>query len=117
MNFQMDQQNLRVEIVAENRVAREAIMQHVDSLKESLARQNVTVEKFEVSTGSGKEFQQQYQQPQQQQALYSSLYSRHGASRTGTLNSDLSEGGNEHQLPEGRQYFAQNYESTFTYRA
>jgi len=117
MNFQMDQQNLRVEIVAENRVAREAIMQHVDSLKESLARQNVTVEKFEVSTGSGKEFQQQYQQPQQQQALYSSLYDRHGASRTGTLNSNLSEGGEEYQLPEGRQYFAQNYESTFTYRA
>jgi len=117
MNFQMDQQNLRVEIVAENRVAREAIMQHVDSLKESLARQNVTVEKFEVSTGSGKEFQQQYQQPQQQQALYSSLYDRHGASRTGTLNSNLSEGGEEYQLPEGRQYFAQHYESTFTYRA
>ena len=117
MNFQMDQQNLRVEIVAENRVAREALMQQVDSLKESLARQNVTVEKFEVSTGSGKEFQQQYQQPQQQQALYSSLYDRHGASRTGTLNSNLSEGGEEYQLPEGRQYFAQNYESTFTYRA
>jgi len=117
MNFQMDQQNLRVEIVAENRVAREALMQQVDSLKESLARQNVTVEKFEVSTGSGKEFQQQYQQPQQQQALYSSLYDRHGASRTGTLNSNLSEGGEEYQLPEGRQYFAQHYESTFTYRA
>jgi len=70
-----------------------------------------------VSTGSGKEFQQQYQQPQQQQALYSSLYDRHGASRTGTLNSNLSEGGEEYQLPEGRQYFAQHYESTFTYRA
>ena len=117
MNFQMDQQNLRIEIVAENRVAREALMQQVDSLKESLARQNVTVEKFEVSTSSGKEFQQQYQQPQQQQALYSSLYDRHGASRTGTLNSNLSEGGEEYQLPEGRQYFAQHYESTFTYRA
>ena len=116
MNFQMDQQNLRVEIVAENRVAREALMQQVDSLKESLARQNVTVEKFEVTTNSGKEFQQQYQpQQQQQQQLYSSLYDRHGANTTTASN--LSEGGDEYQLPEGMQYFAPQYESTFTYRA
>jgi flagellar hook-length control protein FliK len=40
-----------VEIVAENRMVRDAIVQHTDSLKESLARQNIKMESFEVTTG------------------------------------------------------------------
>lgn len=53
VNLSLQDQRLRVEIVAENRAARDSLLQHVDSLKESLARQNITVEKFDVTTGGG----------------------------------------------------------------
>jgi len=53
VNLSLQDQRLRVEIVAENRVARDSLLQHVDSLKESLARQNISVEKFDVTTGGG----------------------------------------------------------------
>ena len=51
MNLNLQGQRLSVEIVTENRTVRDAIMQHSDSLKETLARQNITVESFDVSTG------------------------------------------------------------------
>ena len=51
MNLNLQGQKLSVEIVAENRTARDAIVQHVDALKESLARQNITIESFDVTTG------------------------------------------------------------------
>lgn len=52
VNFRLEDQKLRVEIVAENRNARESLLQHADSLKESLARQNINMEKFEVTGGN-----------------------------------------------------------------
>ncbi len=52
VNFRLEDQRLRVEIVAENRSARESLLQHADSLKESLARQNINMEKFEVTGGN-----------------------------------------------------------------
>jgi flagellar hook-length control protein FliK len=52
VNFKLEDQRLKVEIVAENRTARESLLQHSDSLKESLARQNINMEKFEVTGGS-----------------------------------------------------------------
>lgn len=51
MNLNLQGQKLSVEIVAENRTVRDAIVQHVDALKESLARQNITMESFDVTTG------------------------------------------------------------------
>ncbi len=53
VNFRLDEQRLRVEIVAENRSARESLLQHADTLKESLARQNINMEKFDVTSGNG----------------------------------------------------------------
>jgi flagellar hook-length control protein FliK len=53
VNLTLQNQRLSVEIVAENRAARDSLLQHVNSLKESLARQNITVEKFDVTTGGG----------------------------------------------------------------
>lgn len=49
MNLNLQGQRLSVEIVTENRAARDAILQHSDSLKESLARQNISVESFDVT--------------------------------------------------------------------
>ena len=51
MNLNLQGQKLSVEIVTENRTVRDAIIQHTDSLKESLARQNITMESFDVTTG------------------------------------------------------------------
>ena len=51
INLNLQGQKLSVEIVTENRTARDAIVQHTDALKESLARQNITMESFDVTTG------------------------------------------------------------------
>jgi len=80
MNLSLQGQRLTVEIVTDNRVARDAIMQHVDTLKETLARQNITMESFDVTTGgkgSGTPGQnqnawQELAKKQQQQQLWTS---------------------------------------------
>jgi len=51
VHLRLEDQRLRVEIVAENRVAREGLIQHMDSLKESLSRHNIGVDKFTVTSG------------------------------------------------------------------
>ncbi|BCS55822.1 flagellar hook-length control protein FliK [Geobacter sp. SVR] len=51
VHLRLEDQHLRVEIVAENKMARESLLQHVDSLKESLSRQNITMDKFSVTSG------------------------------------------------------------------
>jgi flagellar hook-length control protein FliK len=51
INLNLDGQKLRVEIVAENRMVRDSLMQHTDNLKDSLARQNIKMESFDVTTG------------------------------------------------------------------
>ena len=53
INFKMENQHLKVEIVAANRGVRDALMQQSENLKESLARQNVNMESFEVVTSGG----------------------------------------------------------------
>lgn len=53
LNLKMENQQLKVEIVAANRGVRDALMQQVDNLKETLARQNITMESFDVMTNSG----------------------------------------------------------------
>jgi len=80
MNLNLQGQKLSVEIVTENRTVRDAIVLHADSLKESLARQNITMESFDVTTGgkgSGGQGQNQnawreLAKEQQQQQLWSS---------------------------------------------
>lgn len=75
VNLTMDGQRLKVEIVAENHMVRDTLLQNSDSLKESLARQNISMESFNVTTngrGAGnpgqgqqndwREFAQQKQQ-------------------------------------------------------
>lgn len=51
VNLNLEGQRLKVEIVAENRMVRDSLMQHTDALKESLSRQNIKMESFEVTTG------------------------------------------------------------------
>ena len=51
VNLSMDGQSLKVQIVAENHMVRDTLLQNIDSLKESLARQNIRMESFDVTTG------------------------------------------------------------------
>jgi len=51
MNLNLQGQKLSVEIITENRMVRDAIRLNTDALKESLARQNITMESFDVTTG------------------------------------------------------------------
>lgn len=51
VNLNLEGQRLKVEIVAENRMVRDSLMQHIDALKESLSRQNIKMDSFEVTTG------------------------------------------------------------------
>ena len=51
--MRMDDQRLRVEIVAQNQTVKEALMQNLEGLKETLSKQSITVDRFDVSTGGG----------------------------------------------------------------
>lgn len=53
INFKMENQQLKVEILAANRGVRDALIQHAENLKESLSRQNITMESFDVATSGG----------------------------------------------------------------
>ncbi|GFE59486.1 flagellar hook-length control protein FliK [Geobacter sp. AOG2] len=82
VNLTMDGQRLKVEIVAQNHMVRDSLLQNSDSLKESLARQNISMDSFSVTTdgrGAGNPGQGQQQngwrefaQQQQQNAWMSS---------------------------------------------
>ena len=52
VNLRLDNQQLKIEIVAQNHTVRDALLQNSDSLKESLARQNISMSSFDVSTGN-----------------------------------------------------------------
>lgn len=58
INLRMEDQRLKVEIVTENRAVKEALMQNLDTLKETLSRQNITMDRFNVSTDLREGFQQ-----------------------------------------------------------
>ena len=52
LNMRMENQCLKIEIVAESSMVRDTLIKHSDTLKETLARQNISMETFDVSTGS-----------------------------------------------------------------
>lgn len=87
ITVRMDDQRVRVDVVAENRMVKDALMQNVESLKEALARQNVAMERFEVSTGGRQLFDQGFREGRQQEQQF---VSRGSAWLTGR-NNDRSE--------------------------
>ena len=52
INVRVEQQRLKVEVISENRSVREALMNNMEGLKETLLKQNFTMERFDVSTGA-----------------------------------------------------------------
>ncbi|MHC1698337.1 MAG: flagellar hook-length control protein FliK [Geobacteraceae bacterium] len=53
INVRLEDQKMRVDITAQNPVVKEALLQNIDQLKDSLMRQNISMERFHVSTGDG----------------------------------------------------------------
>lgn len=53
IDIRMENQKVAIDISAQNPVVKEALLQHLDTLKETLTRQNITMERFDVSAGTG----------------------------------------------------------------
>jgi flagellar hook-length control protein FliK len=59
IDVRMDNQKLRIDITTESQTVKEALLTNVNSLKEVLSKQNISMERFDVSTG-GNPFQQNF---------------------------------------------------------
>ena len=109
LNLRMEDQGLKLEIIAEQRGVREALLRQGDELKETLARQNIRVDSFEVSTGNlgGQNQQQQreWRQMNPEQRMYHAQYA--SAARGGSAAQESS---------SGVLYFAPQYQSTIDVR-
>jgi flagellar hook-length control protein FliK len=53
IDMKMENHRLKVEIIAENQNVKEALVHNMDSLKDSLSRQNIAMDRFSVLTGGG----------------------------------------------------------------
>ncbi|MRR53152.1 MAG: flagellar hook-length control protein FliK [Deltaproteobacteria bacterium] len=53
INVRLEDQKMRVDITAQNPVVKEALLQNIEQLKDSLMRQNISMERFHVSTSDG----------------------------------------------------------------
>jgi len=53
IQVRMEDNRLRVEVQADNRMVKDLLMSNLDSLKDSLTSKNFTMEGFDVSTGGG----------------------------------------------------------------
>lgn len=111
VNLRMDNQQVRVEIVAEHRSVREALLQQVDQLKESLSRQNIKMESFDVTTANNGGLMQQGGDWRQAASERRPLYAQQvaaGRSAVASLGGDTA--------GAAVQYFAPQYQSTLDVR-
>ena len=53
IQVRMEDNRLKVEVQADNRAVKDLLMSNLDSLKEALTGKNLTMDGFNVSTGSG----------------------------------------------------------------
>ena len=67
INVRLENQKMTVDITAQNQVVKEALLQNIDQLKDTLLRQNISMERFNVSTGDGggQAFQQSFREGRQ----------------------------------------------------
>lgn len=111
LNLRMEDQHLKLEIVAEHRGVRDALLQQVDDLRETLAKQNIRMDSFDVTTGNGGGSQSQqsrgdWRQTGSEQRQYANQYAssgRGGGSAAEALQTPV-------------RYFTQQYQSTIDVR-
>jgi flagellar hook-length control protein FliK len=58
ISMRMEDQHLKIEITTQNPSVKEALMQNLDTLKETLSRQNIAMDQFKVSEDLRQGFQQ-----------------------------------------------------------
>lgn len=81
ITMRMEDNRLKVDIVAQNHTVREALVQNIDGLRESLSRQSITVDRFDVSTGGGS-FNETFREGKQAaQNRPGNWYPQYGATR------------------------------------
>jgi flagellar hook-length control protein FliK len=70
IQVRMDDNRVRIEVQADNKMVKDLLMNNLDSLKESLTSRNFSMEGFDVSTGGGfnSPLNEQQGNPQQQQS-------------------------------------------------
>ncbi len=106
LTMRMEDQRLKLEIVAENREVRNALLTQADDLKESLAKQNIKVDSFDVTTSNGGNLSQQsrnWKNGTTEYQPYQPQYASRLANTTGTIETPL-------------RYFATQYQSTIDVR-
>lgn len=108
VHLRMEDQRLKLEIVAENRGVRDALLQQADDLRESLSRQNIRMDAFDVTTGTGSNLSQQSQDWRRMAAEYQPYTSRYNG---GSAARGLVVG-----AQASMQYFAPQYQSTIDVR-
>jgi hypothetical protein len=65
IHLRMQDSKVSVEITAQNPVVRDALVQNLDQLKETLSRQNIAMERFDVMTGNGQTSNQSFREGRQ----------------------------------------------------
>lgn len=110
LNIRMDEQQVRVEIVAEHRAVRDALLQQVEQLKESLSRQNIKMESFDVTTANNGGLNQQQGGDWRQTASERrpTLAQQYGAPRAAS--------GSNGEMDGTMQYFGPQYHATLDVR-
>ncbi len=62
LNVRLEDQKLKVEVITENRVVKDVLAQNLGSLRETLSRHNLTMEKFDVFTAGNDGSNQQFRE-------------------------------------------------------
>jgi flagellar hook-length control protein FliK len=55
ITVRLEDQKMSVDITAQNPLVKEALLQNIDQLKDTLLRQNISMQRFDVSAGTGQE--------------------------------------------------------------
>ena len=79
INVRIENQRVKVEVITENRTVRDALMGNLDNLKETFLKQNLNMERFNVSSGEGNGFGQGFREEKGDQRPGSSLPFGHEA--------------------------------------
>ena len=65
ISFRMEDAGLSVEVIARNPVVREALLQNLEQLKETLSQRNISMERFDVMTDNGQTPNQSFREGRQ----------------------------------------------------
>jgi flagellar hook-length control protein FliK len=100
VNVRIENQQVKVEIITDNRTVRDALMGNLDALKETFQKQNLTMERFDVSSGGGNGSGQGFREERGEQQRINPVMSGHEAASFETAREQIEDdwGGTENSL-------------------